>query len=241
MLIRWATADERAARGRDDTLCGEYEMLVAVERMTNRILATLTFSRSTRRIGAVRVVRDQDRTSLAAENLLRVAMLQVEGRGGSFHHNYPRYARWALPETCPVCNNEQAAADQTTIAELEWAWVDCSPMAQGRLFGKCTVLSKVHSEHFHDLPAIAVAGFMANVQQVARALHEITGAVKINYEMHGNSAPHLHMHLFPRYLDDDFPAAPIDYRVSEPSPYESQEEYLWFVDRMRQALSLPNV
>lgn len=117
-------------------------MLVAVERMTGRILATLTFSRSTRQIGVVRVLTDEDRTVLAAEKLLRVASLQVEGRGGSFHHNHPRYARWALPETCPVCNNEQAAADETTIAELEWSWVDCSPKAQGRLFGECTAIRR---------------------------------------------------------------------------------------------------
>ena len=40
-------------------------------------------------------------------------------------------------------------------------------------------------------------------------------------------------HLFPRYLDDDFPSAPIVYRICEPAPYESVNEYLWFIDRMR--------
>jgi len=238
MLIRWATATERAIYGQTDAPCGEHEMLVAADRMTEQIHAILTLSRSTGTIGEVRAVRDDARIPAAAEKLLRVAGLQVAAQGGSFHHNYPRYARWALPETCPVCNDAPSESDQTTIAELECAWVDCSPNAQGRLFGKCTVLSKVHSEHFYDLPAPALAGFMADVQQVARALHKVTGAVKINHEMHGNSAPHLHVHLFPRYLDDDFPAAPIDYRLTEPSPYESQEEYLWFVDQMRKALGL---
>ena len=54
-----------------------------------------------------------------------------------------------------------------------------------------------------------MANFMEDVQRVARALHKVTGAVKINYEIHGNSMPHLHVHLFPRYIDDDFPSAPI--------------------------------
>lgn len=48
--------------------------------------------------------------------------------------------------------------------------------------------------------------------------------------------PHLHVHLFPRYIDDDFPSAPIDYHVIEPSPYESEEEFLWFVNSMRDLL-----
>ena len=47
----------------------------------------------------------------------------------------------------------------------------------------------------------------------------------------------VHIHLFPRYLDDDFPSAPIDYLVSEPAPYESYEEFLWFVEQMRKELS----
>lgn len=81
-----------------------------------------------------------------------------------------------------------------------------------------------------------MVGFMSDVQKVGKALHKITGAIKINYEIHSNSGPHIHCHLFPRYLDDDFPAALIDYRISEPSPYESEEELNWFVDKMRKEL-----
>jgi hypothetical protein len=31
---------------------------------------------------------------------------------------------------------------------------------------------------------------------VSKALAAATGAVKLNYEIHGNSLPHLHMHFF---------------------------------------------
>ena len=78
-----------------------------------------------------------------------------------------------------------------------------------------------------------MVGFMSEVQLVGKALHKVTGAVKINYEIHSNSAQHIHCHLFLRYLDDDFPSAPIDYRVCEPSPYESKEAFLWFLEKMR--------
>ena len=94
-----------------------------------------------------------------------------------------------------------------------------------------------HYFHFEDMPEADAALFMSEVQRVGRALRKVTGAVKINYEMHANSGTHLHIHLFPRYLDDDFPSTPIDYRVSEPAPYKSYEEYLWFVEQMRKELS----
>ena len=119
------------------------------------------------------------------------------------------------------------------IAELDHAWAVAERRAQGRLFGKCHVMSKLHNELFYDLPEAEMAGFMRDVQRVAGALHRVTGAVKINYEMHGNTGAHLHLHLFPRYLDDDFPSAPIDYRITEPSPYEDEAEFEWFVERMR--------
>lgn len=80
--------------------------------------------------------------------------------------------------------------------------------------------------------------FMSDVQKVAKALHKVTNAVKINYEIHGNSMPHLHVHLFPGYLDDNFPSAPIDYRITEPSPYENEDELQWFIEQIRKELSI---
>lgn len=158
-------------------------------------------------------------------------------KGGSFHYNFNTYSKWTEPKNCPVCQEQEAPHRPTLLKELEYSWAECYKEAQGRLFGKCHVLSKKHSAHFYEMSKEDMANFMEDVQRVARALHKVTGAVKINYEIHGNSMPHLHVHLFPRYIDDDFPSAPIDYRILEPSPYESNEEFDWFVDSMRKLLS----
>jgi diadenosine tetraphosphate (Ap4A) HIT family hydrolase len=45
---------------------------------------------------------------------------------------------------------------------------------------------------------------MKDIQRVAKVLQVITGAVKLNYEIHGNTIPHLHLHLLPRYREDPF-------------------------------------
>jgi diadenosine tetraphosphate (Ap4A) HIT family hydrolase len=45
---------------------------------------------------------------------------------------------------------------------------------------------------------------------VARGLRSATKARKINYEIHGNTLPHLHVHLFPRFDGDPFEGLPID-------------------------------
>ena len=45
---------------------------------------------------------------------------------------------------------------------------------------------------------------------VARALGTELRPKKMNYEIHGDTVPHLHLHLFPRTLDDPLAGRPID-------------------------------
>ncbi|MFT3951581.1 MAG: GNAT family N-acetyltransferase [Oscillospiraceae bacterium] len=157
--------------------------------------------------------------------------------GGSFHYRYPEYDRYAKEENCLCCNHAPMPDSNLDIAKLACSYAVAERDAQGRLFGKCHVVIKQHNVNFEDIPAAEMTGFMRDVQQVGKALRSVTGAVKINYELHSNSFPHIHCHLFPRYLNDDFPSGPIDYRITEPSPYEDEEEFLWFIRRMREELS----
>ncbi|MDR1693362.1 MAG: HIT family protein, partial [Oscillospiraceae bacterium] len=159
-----------------------------------------------------------------------------ERRGGSFHYRYPEFIRAAQKENCPACNNEPMPDGQIDILLTDKICVGGEYPGQGRLFGKLYVMPTEHYVHFEDMPEDEAADFMREVRRVGRALRKVTGAAKINYEIYANSGAHLHIHLFPRYLDDDFPSAPIDYRVSEPAPYESYDEFLWFVGRMRDEL-----
>lgn len=181
-----------------------------------------------------------DRELIIHDGLPRSLMVRPpsdEKRGGSFHYQYPDFIKAADKAFCPVCNAEPAPDGQTDI-QINDKVVACGEYpGQGRLFGKMYVMPRNHYFHFEDVPSDEMVGFMSEVQRVGAALRKVTGAVKINYEMHANSGAHLHIHLFPRYLDDEFPSAPIDYRIAEPAPYESYEEYLWFVEQMRKELS----
>ena len=185
---------------------------------------------------------ETDDAHLDEQDHIRSLMtLPAYGRshGGSFHFQYDRYAHMMDPSGCPVCQEIESTNPPVLIKELSHSWLECYPEAQGALFGKCHILSKVHANHLHELDVESMKNLMIDVQQAGQALHRVTGAVKINYEIHGNSMPHLHIHLFPRYLDDAFASAPIDYRVTSPSPYQSQTEFEWFVTQLQTALSKP--
>ncbi len=78
---------------------------------------------------------------------------------------------------------------------------------------------------------------MKDVSVCAEALKKVTDAVKINYEIHSNTLPHLHIHLYPRYEDDPFPDQPIDYRQKREDLYD-EGEYERFVEDLSEELSI---
>ena len=156
--------------------------------------------------------------------------------GDSFHYNYPKFIRASKKQYCPCTIDSESSDTTDEIFRNDFIWVHGEYPGQGRLFGKLCVIPLEHYFHFEDMPVTYANKFMNEVQHVGRALREVTGAMKINYEMHANSGAHIYIHLFPRYLDDDYPSAAIDFRVSE-SPYESYEEYLWFIQQMKKHLN----
>ena len=47
--------------------------------------------------------------------------------------------------------------------------------------------------------------------------------VKVNYDILGNSVPHLHVHVIPRYADDPRPEWPFPFPAEEPPPFPDAE------------------
>ena len=79
--------------------------------------------------------------------------------------------------------------------------------------GYVCLVSQTHAVDLHDLPEAAATAFMRDARKVSLAVASATGAVKMNYEIHGNSIPHFHMHFFPRYRGDRFEGQPINPRL----------------------------
>jgi len=121
-----------------------------------------------------------------------------------------------------------------TIRETDVAWLEATPNVP--LWGTCYVMSKKHVVEIFELSDAEAFAFLKDVMSAAKALKEVTSATKINYEIHGNTVPHLHIHLFPRYQEDDrFGDGIINPRDIEPSVYK-EGDFELFVKKMRDAL-----
>jgi diadenosine tetraphosphate (Ap4A) HIT family hydrolase len=99
------------------------------------------------------------------------------------------------------------------IADLPTVWV--TAQARAPLPGYVCVVAKRHVAEPFQLPPAEMAAFWSECMSVARALHDLVRPRKMNYEIHGNSIPHLHLHLYPRFPGDPYEGRPIDGRSME--------------------------
>lgn len=127
----------------------------------------------------------------------------------SFHQNYEKWLKKTDPKNCPVCKNEPMPEGMIDLYELQHSWFNLMPVDCMKYAAHIT--SKYHGIELFDLDDSELFGLMKDLQIYAKALKKVSNAVKINYEIHGNTTPHLHIHLYPRFLDDPFPNQPIDY------------------------------
>ena len=132
--------------------------------------------------------------------------------------NSPEWEALYSGEACPIC---QAGQPFGTIAELNSTYL--TSRRESPMRGYCCLVLKRHAIELYELSTEEACAFIGDVQRVAEAVQKITGAVKLNYEIHGNTIPHLHVHLFPRYPGDPFENGPIDSRLVEGSPYKEKE------------------
>ena len=94
------------------------------------------------------------------------------------------------------------------IAETPDVWVTAAPDAA--LPGYVCVVSKTHVVEPFDLDTDTSAAFWLACTRAARGARDAVSARKVNYEIHGNTIPHLHMHIYPRYPHDPFQGRPIN-------------------------------
>lgn len=67
------------------------------------------------------------------------------------------------------------------------------------------------------------SAYWLELLRVGRALETHFEPVKLNYDLLGNSLPHLHAHVIPRYADDPNPGWPFPFPEQDPPPHPKVE------------------
>ena len=128
--------------------------------------------------------------------------------GGVVWADAGEWARRQTAEGCIICIS---GAPLNIIGELSTCWATADPDAPLRHY--VCVVARDHVIEPYEMSPSRQAAFWNEAMMIARAVASVAQPIKMNYEIHGNTLPHLHLHLFPRSLDDPFVGGPIDPRL----------------------------
>lgn len=134
-------------------------------------------------------------------------------------------------ESCPICLDGKPT---NIIAELDVSYLTAGE--QTPIKGSCALFLKRHAVELYKLSLEELTAYMRDLQRASKAIHEATKAVKMNYEIHGNTIPHLHTHIFPRYVGDAFENQPINPRIIT-TPVYAEGEFADFAAEIGRRLS----
>ncbi|NVN90016.1 MAG: HIT family protein [Desulfuromonadales bacterium] len=134
---------------------------------------------------------------------------------------------------CPICSRWDDDSD-LRIIQLNHSYVTLN---RDQFFpGYVLLFTKTHVTELFHLQRQERDELMDEVSRVAEALHKAYKPDKINYELLGNMAPHMHWHLVPRFASEQLWPRPI-WAEPHPEVLLSPDEYHCHIELIRKALS----
>ena len=150
-----------------------------------------------------------------------------------FNHQPPNY-------TCPFCvlihggegkNNSQQDIVYRDIDVLAFISPRCWPNNPGHVI----IVPTAHYENIYDLPSTCAASIHNAAKKIAMAFKHAYSCDGVSTRQHnepagGQDVWHYHLHVFPRYKDDDL------YRSTADKNYLSAEKRMAYASRLREYL-----
>jgi diadenosine tetraphosphate (Ap4A) HIT family hydrolase len=98
---------------------------------------------------------------------------------------------------CEMIVRIKAGTFRDFVAELDASYVILGDQQFYR--GYCVLISKIHAHEIYQMPPDAARTLFDEMRLCAEAIATVAKPWKMNYECLGNSVPHVHWHLFPRF------------------------------------------
>jgi diadenosine tetraphosphate (Ap4A) HIT family hydrolase len=126
---------------------------------------------------------------------------------------------------CPLCAAVGKGDNDYSVEVFTGQVAQVRLERRSRLPGYCIVVWRLgHVAEPTDLDDGQVSRYWGEVMATGQAVRALFEPVKMNYMTLGNTVPHLHTHVVPRYLDDPAPGGPIDWQdIFAPDPTPDAE------------------
>jgi diadenosine tetraphosphate (Ap4A) HIT family hydrolase len=144
---------------------------------------------------------------------------------------------WRAGVGCPICAEGRPEATAHAVrffaGEVADAYLVRADIQRGL---SMVVWRGRHVAEPTQLTDAEAAAYGREVLHVGRALEAVLAPVKLNYDLLGNSVPHLHTHVVPRYADDPRPGWPFPFPAPDPPPMP-EDRLMRDVEALRRATS----
>ena len=138
---------------------------------------------------------------------------------------------------CAMIDRIRANAFPDFIAELKSCYVILGDQQFYR--GYCVLFAKLHATELYLMPADAARLLFDEMRLVAESIAAVVKPWKMNYECLGNSEPHVHWHLLPRYKTDEMRHGPVWLRPeSERKVALDENDRRALIDSIRHQLAI---
>lgn len=138
---------------------------------------------------------------------------------------------------CEMCENGRPEANRYGVRILRGRYSDAYLQRADVQRGYTVVIWRGrHVNEPTELDEAEAAGYWAEVLAAARALIKAYQPLKMNYETLGNSLPHLHTHLVPRFTDDPRPGQPFPLTAQQPDRRIAEDRLLADAAELRSLL-----
>jgi len=151
-----------------------------------------------------------------------------------------RFYSWRAGDGCPSC--AEGRPDTTAAGARFFAGERCDAYLVRADIQRGLTIAVFRGRHVvepTELDDAEAATYGREVLRVARAIEAAFSPIKLNYDLLGNSVPHLHTHIVPRYADDPRPGWPFPFPDPDPPamPADRFEADLAALRRMLEAAS----
>jgi diadenosine tetraphosphate (Ap4A) HIT family hydrolase len=127
-------------------------------------------------------------------------------------------------EGCPMCAEGRPEETSFGIRIAAGGVSDAYLQRSGIQRGYTVVIWRGrHVAEPTELEPDEATAYWLEVLRVGRALEKHLQPVKLNYDVLGNSLPHLHTHVIPRYAEDPRPGWPFPFPEDDPPPHPDHE------------------
>jgi diadenosine tetraphosphate (Ap4A) HIT family hydrolase len=135
----------------------------------------------------------------------------------------PQFYAWREGRGCPSC--AEGRPDETRSGVRWFAGDVCDAYLVRAAIQPGLTIAVFRGRHVAEPTELSereAAAYGREVLAVGRAVEAAFSPVKLNYDLLGNSVPHLHTHVVPRYADDPRPGWPFPFPHPDPPPMPAE-------------------